>query len=211
MKKMSLSTKVFIGFVIGIVAALIFGEKVTVVKPFGDLFLNLIKMIVVPLVFFSIVSGITSMSSFQKLRRLGSKVFLFYIVTTIFAGIIGISVANIFSPGSSINLEELSLSTEGYEEQGTPSVLDTLVSMVPTNPISSLVEGNLMQIIIFSIFIGVAMVILGDKASTMKKFFDNGTEVMYKVTGMVMKYSPIGVAALIATTVGEYGASVLGA
>ncbi|ASN04278.1 dicarboxylate/amino acid:cation symporter [Virgibacillus necropolis] len=210
MKKMSLSTKVLIGFVLGIIIALIFKEKATVVKPLGDLFLNLIKMIVVPLVFFSIVSGITSMNNFTKLKRIGGKVLLFYIATTICAGTIGLLVANLISPGSSVTLDEIEVKPGQFEEEATPSVVDTIVSMFPTNPFNSLVEGNLMQVIVFSIFLGISMVLLGDKVQTFKKFFDNGAEVMYKITDIVMKFSPIGVAALIATTIGEYGAKVLG-
>lgn len=209
-KNISLSVKVFIGFGIGILLALIFKEKAMIIKPLGDLFLILIQMLVIPLVFFSIVNGITTISDFTKLRRIGSKVLLFYIMTTIIAGTIGLIVANIIKPGKNFNLSEVSSSTEKFETAETPSIVDTILSMFPTNPFTSLMEGNLIQVIIFSIFLGVAIVLLDDKANTFRSFFNDGAEVMFKITDIVMRFSPIGVAALIATTLGEYGPKVLG-
>jgi Na+/H+-dicarboxylate symporter len=210
MKKLSLGTKVAIGFVIGILLGIMFKDKILWIKPFGDLFLNLIKMIVVPLVLFSIVSGIATLSDVTKLRRIGGKVMLFYTITTICAGTIGLLVANIIKPGAGLDLAGIVTDTGEYKATETPNFLETLVGLVPTNPFAAMFNGNLMQIIIFAAFVGIAMVTIGEKAAPFQKFFESGAQVMYKVTDMVMKYSPIGVAALMAVTVAEYGSKILG-
>ena len=206
-KKMQLSTKIFIGFGIGIVLGLIFQEKILVIKPLGTVFLSLIKMIVVPLVAFSIVSGITSIGSMQKLKRVGTKTLAYYIGTTAIAGIIGIIVARIIRPGTGFAMK---LITDQVEKHDVPGIGSTIINMIPKNPIASLVNGNLMQIIIFAIFFGISIIMVGEKAKPIKDFFDSGTQVMYKLTNIVMKYSPIGVCALIAASVGEYGLKVFG-
>ena len=206
-KKMQLSTKIFIGFGIGIILGLIFQEKILIIKPLGTIFLSLIKMIVVPLVAFSIVSGITSIGSMQKLRRVGTKTLAYYIGTTAVAGIIGIIIARIIKPGTGFAMK---LITEQVETHDVPGIGATIINMIPKNPVASLVNGNLMQIIIFAVFFGISIIIVGDKAKVVKEFFDGGTQVMYKLTNIVMKYSPIGVCALIAASVGEYGLKVFG-
>lgn len=210
-KKLSLGMKVFIGFGIGIILGIILRENATYVKPLGDLFLILIQMLVIPLVFFSIVNGITTISDFTKLRRIGAKVLFFYVITTVIAGTIGLFVANVIKPGKNINIGNISGVSEEFEPTTAPSFVETILSMFPTNPFNSLMEGNLIQIIIFSIFFGIAIVLVGERAKVIKDLFNNGAEVMFKLTEIVMKFSPIGVAALIAATIGEYGAKVLGA
>jgi Na+/H+-dicarboxylate symporter len=207
-KKMQLATKVFIGFGLGIVLGVIFKEKIMFVKPLGDLFLRLIKMIVVPLVLFSIIGGVASIGDIKKLKRLGSKTLLYYIITTLFSGIIGLIVANIINPGKGFSMNLIT--TGKVEAAVAPKFTDTLLNMVPTNPVEALVNANLMQIIVFALFFGVAMTILGAKAKPIKDFCDAGTEIMYKLTSIVMEFSPIGVTALIATAVGEYGLEIFG-
>lgn len=208
MKKMQLSTKVFIGFALGIFLGLIFKEKVLIIKPIGTLFLRLIKMIVVPLVFFSIVSGITSIGDIQKLRKVGTKTLLYYVITTGIAGIIGILIARIMKPGAGFVLDQISKGS--VEMKTVPKFSEVILNMVPTNPFAALVNGELMQIIIFSIFLGIGITIAGKKAEKLIGLFDAGSQAMYKVTNIVMKFSPIGVTALIASSVGEYGIKIFG-
>ncbi|MDK9711704.1 dicarboxylate/amino acid:cation symporter [Acidaminobacter sp.] len=205
---MQLSTKVFIGFGLGILLGVIFKEKILIIKPLGDLFLRLIKMIVVPLIFFSIVSGVASMGDVKKLQRVGSKTLLYYLVTTGIAGLIGLFAAKLIKPGA--NFSMALIQTGNVEVKEAPKLLDTLLNMVPTNPVQALVDGNLIQIIVFSIFFGIAITFVGSKAKPVKDFFESATEIMYKVTNFVMEFSPIGVTALIATSVGEYGLKIFG-
>ncbi|MFE4075324.1 dicarboxylate/amino acid:cation symporter [Peribacillus sp. YIM B13477] len=208
-KKLGLGTKVFIGFVIGIILGLIFKEKILIVKPIGDIFLTLIKMIVVPLIFFSITSGIFSIGDVQKLKRIGTKTLVYYIGTTLLAGGIGLLVAHLFKPGKGIDIANIETSSE-YEASEIPTFGETILGLFPSNPMQALAEGNLMQIIIFSLFLGISIVLIGNKSETLKKFFNEGTEVMYKMTGIIMAFSPIGIAALMACTIGEYGLKIFG-
>lgn len=207
-KKMQLSTKVFIGFGLGIILGVVLKEKAVVLKPFGDLFLNLIKMLVVPLVFFSIISGVTNMGNIKKLKKVGTKTLLFYIVTSAISGVIGLIVANIMKPG--VGFEFGLIEKGAVQVAEVPNFFDTLVSLVPTNPVQSLASGNLIQIIIFALFVSVAITLIGPKAKIIKDFSDSAADIMYKITSIVMEYSPIGVTALIAVTVGEYGLKVFG-
>ena len=207
-KKMELSTKVFIGFGLGILAGVIFKEDAMIVKPLGDLFLRLIKMIVIPLVAFSIISGVSNMGDIKKLKRVGGKTLAFYAVTTAISGVIGLIVAHIVQPGKGFAIDIISKGE--IEVKAMASFSDTILNMIPVNPIKALTEGNLMQIIIFAIFFGIGMTLLGEKAQPVKKIVDSGSEIMYKVTGIVMEFSPIGVAALIAASVGEYGVKIFG-
>ncbi len=209
MKKMGLSTKVFLGFVVGIALGLIFKQDILVIKPVGDLFLTLIKMLVVPLVFFSIVSGVASISDVQKLKRIGSKTMLYYVVTTMLAGCIGLAVAHIVQPGSNFDLASLQTAA-AVEAKAMPTLGETLLSIFPSNPVKALVDGNLMQIIVFALFFGISITLIGEKAAKMNDLMKDGTEIMYKMTAIVMAFSPIGVAALIACTIGEYGFKIFG-
>ncbi|MFS0667844.1 dicarboxylate/amino acid:cation symporter [Peribacillus frigoritolerans] len=208
-KKLGLGTKVFIGFVIGIILGLIFKEKILIVKPIGDIFLTLIKMIVVPLIFFSITSGIFSIGDVQKLKRIGTKTLVYYIGTTLLAGGIGLLIAHLFKPGKGIDIANIETSSE-YEASEIPTFGETILGLFPSNPVQALAEGNLMQIIIFSLFLGISIVLIGNKSETLKKFFNEGTEVMYKMTGIIMAFSPIGIASLMACTIGEYGLKIFG-
>ncbi|MBU8692840.1 dicarboxylate/amino acid:cation symporter [Bacillus sp. S2(2019)] len=209
MKKLGLGTKVFIGFVIGILLGLIFKEKILIIKPIGDIFLTLIKMIVVPLIFFSITSGIFSIGDVQKLKKIGTKTLIYYIGTTLIAGGIGLLVAHIFKPGNGIDIDSIKTSSE-YKAANIPTFGETILGLFPSNPVQALAEGNLMQIIIFSIFLGISIVLIGNKSVTLRHFFEEGTQVMYKMTGIIMAFSPIGVAALMACTIGEYGLKIFG-
>ena len=209
MKKLGLTSKIFIGFALGIILGLIFGEKVTVIKPLGDIFLTLIKMIVVPLVFCSITSGVASIGDINKLKRIGSITLIYFVVATMLAGIIGLVIAQLVQPGSGVELNMIQANSKN-EAKDMPTLAKTLLDMFPSNPIKALVDGNLMQIIVFSLFLGVSLTLLGEKGKKAIELFDIGTEAMYKMTAIVMDFSPIGVAALMACSIGEYGLKIFG-
>ncbi len=211
MRKLSLATKVFIGFAVGIVLGLIFQDKILVIKPVGDIFLSLIKMLVAPLIFLSITSSVSSLESIAKLRKMGGKVLLYYVATTLLAACIGIIAANVLAPGSGFTLEAITGAAAAPKAPaGTPGFASTILSMIPTNPFKSLAEGNLIQIIIFSVLLGTAITSLSSRVPTVKKAVDEGADIMYRITGMVMETSPYGVAALIACSVGQYGLQIFG-
>ncbi|WP_053363269.1 dicarboxylate/amino acid:cation symporter [Bacillus sp. FJAT-27251] len=206
MKKIGLLTQILIAFVLAIIVGAIVGPSIEVVKPLGDLFLRMIKFIIVPLVLASLVVGVAGTGDIKKIGRMGGITFFYYILTTAFAVTIGLILANLFSPGKGLDIKA---SLDKADPSEAPGIVDTLLNIIPTNPIASLVEGNMLQIIFFAIFLGLAITMLGDKAKTVYNFFNELAEIMYKITGIVMKLAPIGVFGLIAPTVGEYGVSVL--
>jgi Na+/H+-dicarboxylate symporter len=206
MRKIGLLSQILIAFVIAIIVGAIVGPSIEVVRPLGDLFLRMIKFIIVPLVLASLVVGVAGTGDIKKIGRMGGITFFYYILTTAFAVTIGLILANIFSPGKGLDINAAVETTDPTE---APGIVDTLLNIIPTNPIASLVNGDMLQIIFFAIFLGLAITILGDKAKTVYNFFDELAEIMYKITGIVMKLAPIGVFGLIAPTVGEYGVSVL--
>lgn len=207
-KKLSLATKTFIGFGLGIVIGLIFGEKASIIKPLGTIFLNMIKMIVVPMVFCSITAGVASLSDVRKLRNIGVKVLVIYAVTSAISTLIGFLVATVIDPGKGFDMS--ALGEVSYEAKEMPSVLDTIIDMFPTNVFQSFVNGNMLQIIVFAIFLGIALIMLGDKGQKMTTAVQYVADAMYKITAIVMEFSPIGVCALLADSVGAYGLKVFG-
>ena len=207
-KKLSLATKTFIGFGLGIVIGLIFGERASVIKPLGTIFLNMIKMLVVPMVFCSITAGVSSLSDIKKLRNIGVKVLVIYAVTSAISTVIGLVMATVISPGKGFDMN--ALEAVEYEQQAMPSVIDTVVNMFPTNVIQAFAEGNMLQIIVFAIFLGIALILMGEPGRKMTDAIQTVANAMYTITGIVMEFSPIGVCALLADSVGSYGLKVFG-
>lgn len=208
-KKLSLATKTFIGFGLGIVIGLVFGEKATIVKPLGTIFLNMIKMIVVPMVFFSITAGVASLGDLKKLRNIGVKVVGLYALTSALCVGLGLIMANIINPGKGFDLTALSQSTD-YEAQAMPSIIDTLIDMFPSNFFTSFTNTNMLQIIVFSVFLGVALIMMGKEGERLLAGVQSCANAMYKITAIVMEFSPIGVCALLADSVGAYGLKIFG-
>ncbi|MEJ9281477.1 dicarboxylate/amino acid:cation symporter [Ureibacillus thermosphaericus] len=206
MRKIGLLTQILIAFVLAIIVGVIVGPSIEVVKPLGDLFLRLIKFIIVPLVLASLVIGIAGTGDIKRIGRMGGITFAYYLITTAIAVLIGLILANIFKPGSGLNL---TISEEAADPKEVPGVIDTLLNIIPTNPIQSMVDANMLQIIFFALFLGVAIALVGDRAKPVYDFFDGLAEIMYKITHIVMKVAPIGIFGLIAPVVGQYGASVL--
>ena len=207
--KLSLATKTFIGFGLGIVIGLVFGEKATIVKPLGTIFLNMIKMIVVPMVFFSITAGVASLGDLKKLRNIGVKVVGLYALTSALCVGLGLIMANIINPGKGFDLTALSQSTD-YEAQAMPSIIDTLIDMFPSNIFTSFTNTNMLQIIVFSVFLGVALIMMGKEGERLLAGVQSCANAMYKITAIVMEFSPIGVCALLADSVGAYGLKIFG-
>lgn len=208
-KKLSLATKTFIGFGLGIVIGLVFGEKATIVKPLGTIFLNMIKMIVVPMVFFSITAGVASLGDLKKLRNIGVKVVGLYALTSALCVGLGLIMANIINPGKGFDLTALSQSTD-YEAQAMPSIIDTLIDMFPSNIFTSFTNTNMLQIIVFSVFLGVALIMMGKEGERLLAGVQSCANAMYKITAIVIEFSPIGVCALLADSVGAYGLKIFG-
>ncbi|WP_188454212.1 dicarboxylate/amino acid:cation symporter [Virgibacillus oceani] len=204
--KKSLMWQIVGAFVLAIIVGLIFGERTTFIQPLGDLFLRLIKFIIVPLILSTIIVGVTSAGDMKKLGRLGGKTISYYLVTSFIAITIGLVAGFIFQPGTGMNLETNGAAVEPNETGG---VVQTLLNIIPINPIEALATGNVLQIIFFAIFIGLGIQLVGEKANTVQRFFDGFAEIMYKITGIIMTLVPLGIFGLLAPVVGEYGLSVL--
>jgi len=208
-KKLSLAAKTFIGFGLGIVLGVIFGEKASIVKPLGTIFLNMIKMIVVPMVFFSITAGVAALSDIKKLRNIGVKVVGLYAITSAISVCIGLIMANVTNPGLGFDMSALA-SDSVYEAKEMPSVLDTIINAFPSNVFVSFTQGDMLPIIVFAIFVGVALIMMGERGQKMAEGVQNLADVMYQITAIVMEFSPVGVCALLADSVGSYGLKVFG-
>jgi len=197
--------QILVGLVLGVVVGMLFKSLALGLAPVGALFLNAIKMLIVPLVFVSLVAGITAMSDSAKLGRISVKTIAIYLITTAFAVSIGLAFGTLFSPGEGMNM----VASGSEEAKQAPSLVQILVGLVPTNPVTAFAEGNILQIIVFAIALGVSMNLVGEKAAPVVRLFDSLAEVFYKLTDLVMRFAPIGVFALIAGVVASHGIEVL--
>ncbi len=185
----------------------------------GRLFLALIKMIVVPLVFFSLVVGVASLGDFRKLGRIGARTIAFFMATTAFALVIGVGLANLIRPGNLLSAEDKAALLATYENDAgdmvekaaeAPGIVDQLLAIVPNNPVEALATGDMLQIIFFALMLGIALTFLSErKSKPVVDLFDRLNEAMVMLVHIVMKLAPYGVAALLFKVVGSTGPTVL--
>lgn len=204
--KGNMLAQIFIAFVLAIILGITFGPSIEVLKPLGDLFLRLIKFIIGPLILASLVVGVASTGDPRNLGRIGIKTISYYLITSGIAVVIGLVFAYLISPGKGLNM---SAPTEAATVNETGGVIATLLNIIPDNPFAALASGNVLQIIFFAIFIGIAITLVGKPAQPVYQFFEGFAEIMYKITGIVMWVAPIGILGLVAPVVGQYGLDVL--
>lgn len=207
-KKLGLAWQMMIGLVVGIIVGAMVDTQFaqTWFKPLGDLFIRLIRMVVVPLVIATIIAGAAGISDTSKLGRVALKTLLIYAITTAISVAVGLIFASVIQPGVGLDL-----STEGLKAKGIvpPPLVDTLLNIVPINPIEAMAKGSMLQIIFFAVMFGFALSALGERAKPVLNFFEVVGDTMIRVTGTVMRFAPIGVFGLIAFTVSRHGLSVL--
>ncbi len=215
-KRISLLWKISIGFFLGIIFGFAVGPVIPsspvlsgYVMPFielvGKIFLRLLMMLIVPLVFASLVAGAASVGDIHKLGRIGIKTLVLYFITTAVAIVIGLACGNLFQPGIGMNIPA---DIQATAREAKPLV-DVILDIFPSNPIASMVNANMLQIIVFALFFGVACILAGERGKKIADIFESVAEVMYSVTHMVMSFAPYGVFALIATTAAKFGISIL--
>ena len=205
-----------IGSIIGMVVpkgVILFGNTtlLSVIAPFGDLFIRLLKMIIVPIIVASLIMGTSSIEP-SKLGRVGGKAVFFYFITTLFAIVIGLACAFVFRPGSGLDLSDASVAVS--KTANAPSISEIFLSIVPTNPISSMANTDVLAIICFCIFFGVGLAFckesnderIKNSANTVFNFFDGVSEIMFKMVRWIMEYAPIGVFALMFAVFNKSGA-----
>lgn len=218
-KKMSLGAKSILGVILGLIAGLfilmlvpegVFREQVLVGGVFhfvGDGYLTLIKMTIVPFVFATLVMGISSASDVKQVGRIGSKSIGIYLCTSVLATIIGIVGGIVLKPGVGFDVGSMELET--VAESTDVSVADTLLTMIPSNIIKSMADGNMIHIVIFATFFGIALSLIGKKADSMRNFIDSLGHVMLRIVDIVMEVTPYGVFCLMAKTVVNLGYEVI--
>ncbi|ADT83268.1 dicarboxylate/amino acid:cation symporter [Thermococcus barophilus] len=211
--------KIFAGLILGVIVGLVLGSLgyadavKTYIKPFGDIFVRLLKMLVMPIVFASLVVGAASISP-ARLGRVGVKIVIYYLLTSAFAVTLGIIMARIFKPGLGLQLA----TGAKFQAKQAPSMVQTLLNIIPKNPFGALANGQVLPTIFFAIVLGIALTYLmnskdefvKDSANTLFKAINGLAEAMYKIVGGVMQYAPIGVFALIAYVMAEQGVKVVG-
>lgn len=211
-KKLSLAVQIFIGLALGIVAGLTFmaaGKAewaVSYVKPFGTIFLNLIKFIVVPIVLCSIISGVISMRDIRKVGSIGWKTVVYYMCTTACAVVVGLFFANLFK-GTYQILETTDLE---YEVATSVSFMDTLVDIFPSNIIQPMANASMLQVIVIALFFGFGIILAGEKGDPLAAVINSITDVSMVIMDLILKLSPIGVFCLITPVVAENGPAILG-
>ena len=197
--------KVIIGMILGIVFGCNFQEHAMFFKPIGDTFINLIKMVVVPLIFFSILNGVTNLSDTSTFGRIGTKSLIAYSFTTAFAVIIGLVFANIFEPGVGLNIKLSATNDTNH----VISMQDIFLGLIPSNPVQAMASGNTLQIVLFSFFAGFALILIGDKGREVKNFVVSSTHLVFKMMELIIKLTPYGVFAIMSWVVATYGIDVL--
>ena len=206
--KLGLAWQMLIGLVLGIIIGALVDTDFakTWFQPLGDLFIRLIRMVVVPLVVATIIAGAAGISDTSKLGRVAVKVLLIYAITTAIAVATGLIFAAGIHPGVGLDL-----STEGLKAKDVvpPPLVQTLLNIVPINPMEAMAKGSMLQIIFFAVMFGFALSGLGERGKPVLRFFEIVGDVMIRVTGTVMRFAPIGVFGLIAYTVSRHGLQVL--
>ncbi|TPE16612.1 glutamate/aspartate:proton symporter GltP [Pantoea vagans] len=219
--KISLAWQILTALVLGIIVGAVLHNQpdnrewlvTNILSPAGDIFIHLIKMIVVPIVISSLVVGIAGVGDAKKLGRIGVKTILYFEVITTIAIVVGITLANVFQPGTGIDMSTLAtVDISKYEAttaevQGGPhSLVATILSLIPQNIFASMVKGDMLPIIFFSVLFGLGLSSLpSEQRDPLVNLFRGISETMFKVTNMIMRYAPVGVFALIAVTIANFG------
>jgi len=205
--KLKIHTQIFIAIVLGLAAGIVLGEKAVHIKIVGDLFIRLLKVIIIPLILASMVAGIVSLGDMRKLGRIGLKTFIYYMATTTLAIGVGLILVNLIKPGVGVNIVADTVTDLSGRE--TPSIVSIITDILPENLFDAMAKDRVLSIIFFSILLGVAISSIGEKGKPLAILFDAFNTVMMKITGWIMRLAPLGIFALMAYTIGTMGLSVL--
>ena len=208
MRKIGFGNQCLIALVLGLVLGHYMSHDViSFVAPFGEAFIKLLKLVIVPLTFSTIVASFSRLGSITLIEKLGLSTLIWFLITALIAAIIGVVVGTIFSPGVGLHLDA-SIITQ-YKPREIPSISGTLLNMLPGNLIQDIAEGRIIPVIIFAIFFGIALTSLHERGEHVKAFFSEFSEVMFKITRVIIRLSPIGIFALIAQVSHDSGIATL--
>jgi Na+/H+-dicarboxylate symporter len=203
--EIALWKRILIALVLGVIVGMIWGPGSQSIAWMGDIFMRLIRMVVVPLVFVTLVSGVVSMGDPSKLGPLGVKTLSIYMATTLAAIVIGLTMAVILQPGAGV---DLSAAVPGALQEAIP-LSERLIGIIPENPIAALAEGNILAVIFFALLVGISLLTIGEKGKPVADVMHASSEMMIKITHWVMEVAPFGVFALIAVVSGTQGIAAL--
>lgn len=198
--------RVMAGFVLGIIAGVLLGDRAAVwFKPLGDLYLNAVRMIVVPLVFFTIAASVARLSELGNVARLGLRTLAWFIATSVIAVLVGIAFGHLIDPG--LGLDNLPLGE--FKPRQIPTPVEVLIGIVPTNPVKAMADGNVLQVLFFAGLVGAALAALGERTQQVRVLIEQGSTLVFRITRWVLQLTPIGTFGLIAWVVGRYGLASL--
>ncbi len=205
--KLKVHSQILIAIVLGVVVGLLLREKAVHIKIVGDIFIRLLKMIIIPLILASMVAGIVSLGDVRKLGRIGLRTFIYYTATTLLAVLVGLILVNVIRPGARVKMGK----EEAVElaQRETPSAVSIVEDIVPENLFAAMAQNKVLSIIFFSLLLGVAISSVGEKGRGLALLFDAFSGVMMKITGWIMRLAPFGVFALMAYTIGSMGLRVI--
>lgn len=216
--KIKLWQRVLVGLVLGIVVGLVLSSVMgqeaaaswidSYLRPLGSMFIRLIRMLIVPLIFTTLVAGVMAMGDPKKLGSLGVKTLLLYFGTTLVANIIGLSVGTVLKPGEGVSFAGVEPAPDAAASEPEP-IIDRLLAVIPENPVAALADGDVLAIIFFSLFLGVAILATGKAGRPVGDLFNSASEVVLKITHWVMELAPFGVFGLVAYTTASQGVETL--
>ena len=202
-----LGTQILIGMGVGSALGVFLGEQVEVIQPIGDLFIRMLVLAAVPLVFFNLLAGLTALSDVRMFGRLAGKIMSYYVITDLVAVSLGIGAMAILRPGVGMQLSEQVEGSVG----AVPSVAEVLLGMVPTNVFQAFAEGNVVQLVVISVLLGVATILIGGTAGQrLANAYRDLARLFRKLVDLILLIAPVGIGALMAVTVGRYGTQLIG-
>lgn len=206
-RRLGLGSKILLGMVVGAVLGGVLGERVSVIEPVGDLFIRLLMLAAVPLVFFNLLAGLTTLTDMRAFGRLAGKIATFYFATTVVALFLGMGSMALLRPGDGMSLN----GTVEREVGDAPSVSEVLIDLVPTNIFQAFAEGNVTQLVVVSVLLGIATLLLAEAPrDRLRSLFSDLAELFRKLVVLILAVAPYGIGALMAVTVGRYGAELFG-
>jgi aerobic C4-dicarboxylate transport protein len=207
----NLTFQVLVAVSLGVLLGVLDPTLAKAMKPVGDTFVKLVKMVIGPIIFLTIVLGIASIADVKKIGRVGGKAFLYFEVVTTFALAIGLTVVNITRPGAGLDVSKLAKGDiTAYAKQGeSMKFVDFLTHIVPSSPVQAFADGEILQIVFFAVLFGFAMVMIGGNASPLTDVLEKLLEVFFRIVTMIMKVAPLGAFGAMAYTVGNFGLQTL--
>ncbi|MFO1119717.1 MAG: dicarboxylate/amino acid:cation symporter [Rhodospirillales bacterium] len=209
----SLYFQVICAITIGVLLGHFFPDVGASMKPFGDAFIKLIKMIIAPIIFLTVVHGIASMKDMKKVGRVGVKALIYFEVVTTLALIVGLLVVNLWQPGAGMNVDPASLDTKAIaaytSKAGSMSTVDFFMHIIPTTVVGAFAEGEILQVLLFALLFAFALHMLGERGAPVLKLVDDLSHIMFAIVYIIMKAAPIGAFGAMAFTIGKYGIGTL--